>query len=166
MLSEPSRRRGRPIKLTPAVRAAIVELVGNGNSLADAARAAGVNPSTLFRAQGRSATFAAALEAAETGLKPKLVACVTAAAIGGDWRAALAILERRFPAEWGRRLAVAGDATNPTPIAIAPGAEMREVARKLATLSTDELRALAPVRRPTGDGLGPFPGGSPDRSQN
>jgi transposase-like protein len=111
----------RPSRLTPARIETIVELVRAGVPREDAAKTAGVAPSTLFDwlRRGREALqeasdgevaseladfaeLARGVEQADGECEAGLVAVVQGAAHGGDWRAAVAMLERRWPRRWGR----------------------------------------------------------------
>lgn len=105
-----------PHLLTPAVRAKLVEATLDGLSHAQAARYAGIAPATFAkwikrgeRASGRSERDAPyrdlvrILEVAEAQLERALVVAIKTAAFGGDWRAAEALLKRRFPDRWGDR---------------------------------------------------------------
>jgi len=80
----------------------ILEAVGAGATLRAAAAAAGIDESTLWRWQQRNAAFAKDLHAREAESEVVLVAIIRRAA-ETDWRAAMALLERRWPDTWGRR---------------------------------------------------------------
>lgn len=143
----------RATRMTPETCALIVQHIANGVPKEDAARAAGVNPSTFFRRQARDARFARQVARAEDELKPKLYAVIQSAALAGDWRAAVALGRAKWPHEFAppTRVQHAGDPENPTPIPIDAGAELRDLARRFAGMTTDELRAFAPRRRAAED---------------
>ena len=92
----------RPTKLTPDRKDRIVKAMGAGNYLEAAARSAGVHPSTVYRwleraeqeAEGLYRDFAEDVRRAEAEAEVHAVAIVRRA-MSGDWRAALAYLERR-----------------------------------------------------------------------
>ncbi len=111
--------RGPRDKLTRERIARLVAVVATGASWEAAARATGVGASTLRRwradavaapAGSLLAELGEALERAEGEAEVALVAIVRAAA-PQDWRAAVALLERRWPAQWSqRRQLVSADA--------------------------------------------------------
>lgn len=142
------KRRPGPTKLTREVQAAIVAHIANGVTKEAAAKAVGIDPATLFRAQARIRGFGAAIARAEDELRPKLCAVVVSAALAGDWRAAIAMLERLWPEDYSKRLKIGGDPHNAAPVPIDAGAEMRELAKRMAGMTTEELRAFAPIRKP------------------
>lgn len=101
----------RPTKLTPAVQAAIVDAIRNGNTREIAAEVAHVGRTTLFiwLQRGRSAKapklyreFANAITVAEaeavaTMVKIVMKAAESTPAVAQWW------LERRHPDDWGRK---------------------------------------------------------------
>ena len=105
---------GRPSKLTPEVEARIVEAVELGATWERAADAAGVGASTLglWRRRGEAgdapySAFLAALKRAEGAGVERALRTIREAAEGGAWQASAWILERRYPADYGRRSEVA-----------------------------------------------------------
>lgn len=102
---------GRPCKLTPALQEMILEAVRDGAYAEQAAAAAGIDRSTFFRwlAQGRDATsgkfreFSIAIATAEAAAELDAAKTLKTAFDGGDWRAAITYLERKFPERWGKR---------------------------------------------------------------
>ena len=105
---------GRPSKLTPAVAARIVEAVELGATWERAADAAGVGASTLglWRRKGEAGevpyvTFLLALKRAEGAGVERALRVIRKAAEGGAWQASAWLLERRYPADYGRRSEVA-----------------------------------------------------------
>lgn len=107
----PPRAPRSPQLLTPGVRAKLVEAILDGLSHTQAARYAGINPNTLTKwiRKGEAARSGAEhdlvriIEVAEAQLERALVVAIKTAAFGGDWRAAEALLKRRFPDRWGDR---------------------------------------------------------------
>jgi hypothetical protein len=93
-------RRGKS-NMTAEQERTFLQLLQLGLYQAQAARKIGVAKSTITMRKSRFPDFAAAVEAAEAGLEMGLVAHVVKAA-PKDWRAALAMLERRFPERWAR----------------------------------------------------------------
>lgn len=105
---------GRPSRLTPAVSKALCEATREGYTLANAAGLAGVSAATvrewIRRGEGTDdrpgtepyATFATAMARAQAEVEAEAVACIRAAAEGGQWRAAAWLLERTHPERWGR----------------------------------------------------------------
>jgi hypothetical protein len=105
----PARGRGRPVQLTPAVHAQIVEAIRQGNFAHVAAAAAGVPRSTFFRwkqhgtaGEARYVPFVEAIEAAEAYADTHAVAVITTA-MRDDPKDAAWYLERKHPKRWGRR---------------------------------------------------------------
>ena len=99
---------GRPTRLTPDVEERILHAIKLGASRADAAQFAGVGERTLREwlrlgaeeVEGPHATLRARVLEAEGNVKVTLVGSVLKAAMK-DWRAALALLQCRHPAEYG-----------------------------------------------------------------
>ena len=109
---------GRPSKLTPAVAARILEAVELGATWERAADAAGVGASTLglWRRRGEAGevpyvTFIAALKRAESAGVERALRSIRKAAEGGAWQASAWLLERRYPADYGRRSEVSFQAS-------------------------------------------------------
>jgi hypothetical protein len=93
-------RRGKA-NMTAEQERTFLQLLQLGLYQAQAARRVGVGPPTISMRKPRFPDFVAAVEAAEAGLEMGLVAQLAKAA-PKDWRAALAMLERRFPERWAR----------------------------------------------------------------
>jgi hypothetical protein len=155
----------RGLKFGPAVRGSVLEALGLGATQKLAAELAGIDPRTLksWLARGReNLGLIAEWEAAgEVGPMPeldrfgrfalevgqarakadmKLVGHVTEAAEAGEWRAALALLARRRPAEFGDHLAV-------TPATIDDDGQRQDVTAELLnklTLAAQRMRGEAP----------------------
>ena len=119
------RGRGRPTKCTPAVRATIIDAIGDGLSRAHAAQLAGILPDTLTiwldSDDEPFAELAAEVLAAEAELARTFVQFIRRRASGlpepktqksqkslkrvasADWKAAAWFLEKRFPTIYGLR---------------------------------------------------------------
>jgi hypothetical protein len=93
----------RPTKLTDEVREKLLEATRAGCTLKDAAAYAGVSVDSFSRYRARDPELAAALEQAEGTAAVGYSLVLWKAAESGDWRAALAWLERRRPAQWALR---------------------------------------------------------------
>lgn len=108
---------GRPSKLTPKVQADVCSALKAGATLRMAAQFAGIDVSTLHRwmASTRSPyrEFREAVKAAEAHGDVGSLAVIQNAARNGTWQAAAWLLERRHPAEYGRRQVVA---VQPAPV--------------------------------------------------
>jgi hypothetical protein len=100
----------RPTKLTQDHTKRICRAIGAGNYPAVAARSAGVAESTFYRwmeigrsaERGLHADFYEEVKKAEAEAEARAVTLV-AKAMATDWRAAVALLERRFAERWRRR---------------------------------------------------------------
>jgi hypothetical protein len=100
----------RPSKLSPEVTERIVQAIRAGNYAEAACQSAGIGTSTFYRwmAQGAKepasefAVFRDEVVRAEAEAEVHAVA-IMRRAMGGDWRAALAYLERRHAARWRPR---------------------------------------------------------------
>jgi transposase len=105
-------------KLTEDVSHRVVLLIRAGNWVSVTAEATGVHRSTIYSWVERGeadvdagldtihARFAQAFTKAQAEAQVLLVGMVRAAAVRGDWRAAVWMLERRFPEQWGRKAVV------------------------------------------------------------
>ena len=101
---------GRPTKLTKELTEKICRAVKAGSHPAVAARSVGVGESTYYRwmeegraeEKGLRREFYEAVKLAEAEGEVRAVAHLAAAA-PTDWRASLALLERRHPHRWLRR---------------------------------------------------------------
>jgi hypothetical protein len=107
-MGKPRKRKvGRPSKFTPEVRAAILASLSYGCTMEGAADAAGINVDSLYTwlARGRRLgrgpfhAFSDAVQVALGESENSLVAMIRAAG-PEDWKAALALLERRWPSRW------------------------------------------------------------------
>jgi hypothetical protein len=107
-------KRGQPTKLTPELQEKICAIIAStGCSLEGAAASCEVSGQTLYNWRGRGLIegkglyfeFVQAVSRAKEKSEPTLAACIARAA-KEDWRAALAILERRFPERWGNQVTI------------------------------------------------------------
>lgn len=101
----------RPTKLTDAIRAGLVEAVELGATWDAAANAVGIGVSTLreWRRRGEDgeepfAALLAELQKAEAEGIARALRVIRGASEDGEWQAAAWILERRYPADYGRRM--------------------------------------------------------------
>jgi transposase len=135
----------RPTKLTPQVKERVVAAVRAGSYAEAAARSAGIGESTYYRwlqrgeeeTEGIYREFRDVVRQAEAEAEVHPVAIVRRAMTDGDWRAAIAFLERRYPARWHRQQA--------TELTGAHGGPIRsETATRvdLTKLTDDDLKAL------------------------
>jgi hypothetical protein len=91
----------RPSKLTAATQAAILTALRGGMTRTAAAESNGVDRTQLWRWMARFATFRNAIMQAEA--QAEVRATITLRQAGEtDWKAALAWLERRRHADWGK----------------------------------------------------------------
>ncbi len=125
--------------------AALLSAVEQGLYAGDVANAAGIARSVYFewRAGGASPAVKAAIEAAETVLKRRMLRHVTDAA-PTQWQAAMTLLERRFPSEWSRRDRVTHEHAGAIGLEFRP-AEMNAEAALLAADLEAELAAAEQV---------------------
>lgn len=93
----------RPTKRTPQVQEAILLALRAGNTRVASALYVGIARETLLRWISRSVAFRHQVEQAEAQAEVRCVTKLSNAANEGDWRAALAWLERRRHEDWGRR---------------------------------------------------------------
>ena len=107
-LAPPTYTNGRPTKLTPPIAEAIIDNILHGCYASVACKAAGIADTTLaeWRRMGEEgrepyAGFASALKVAEAECEKRLSKRLYDAG-EQNWIATATILERRFPARWGR----------------------------------------------------------------
>lgn len=97
---------GAPTLYDDAIADVICEHIRNGTTPRYAALAAGINPDTLYQWRTQRGQFAVRLARAMAECMADMSHQVVRAARGdttykGDWKAALAFLRARDPAEWG-----------------------------------------------------------------
>jgi hypothetical protein len=95
-------RAGRPTKRTPETVNLLLGALQKGNTRTTACGLAAIGHSTFAEWLNKFPEFREAVEHAEGLAKATAMRAITAAITGGDWRAALAWYERRFPAEMGQ----------------------------------------------------------------
>jgi transposase len=93
----------RPSKYTPEMEKKIVEALTAGVSRKTAAEYAGIDEKTVINWMKRYSSFSSAVIAAETKVEVSATISLRQAWASGDWRAALAWLERRRHEDWGRK---------------------------------------------------------------
>jgi hypothetical protein len=108
---------GRPTKLNPATEKRLLEALRDGATYKAACAHAGIDYKT-FRSwilrgeEKKSGKFRRFLEAVEKAEHEAEMKCIKAwvSKIDEDWRAAKEFLERRFPEEWGKSVAITQEA--------------------------------------------------------
>lgn len=156
--------RGRPTKLTPEVRDAIVNAVSCGNYPEIAAESEGVDRTTFYRWMQRGATdesgdyrdFRDAVMRARAKAERKMVRIVRRAAIE-DAQSAQWYLERSASDRWGRRDKVQVENAVRDELAQAlakleAGLKPEEFERVLAVLSDDGAGEGTPARASDDEG--------------
>lgn len=93
----------RPTKFCDERTERLLSALRAGNTRRAAAAFAGVSDDTLERWEQRYADFAEAIKKAEASAEVQHVAIVAQAAQSGVWQASAWWLERRRPADYGRR---------------------------------------------------------------
>ena len=86
--------------LTDEMRVKLLKLIRKGNTHDDAAKACRISPATLKLWAVSDRDFGEALGAAESEGKAAAIEKLYDAG-DKDWKAALALLERKYPGEWG-----------------------------------------------------------------
>ena len=94
---------GRPSKRTPEREARLLSALSAGNTRLHACRYAGISDETFANWQRRYLDFLDAVKKAEADAIVRHVANIAKAAQDGQWQASAWWLERRYPAEYGRR---------------------------------------------------------------
>lgn len=113
----------RPTKLTPEVLTTLVCALSEGATVEHACDYAGINPDTFYtwlkRGQEGAEGDEAFSEFSDTITRARGrgvvtdLATITKAVQAGNWRAAAWRLAHRYPAEYGRKVQIQGDAENP-----------------------------------------------------
>lgn len=137
---EKPRVRRTKAEMDPSILQRIVDIISVGASKQDACDVVGIHFSTLreWELRGEDGQepfvgFAADMEAARANKKTYLVGLLHKAA-DDDWKAGAWLLERRYPAEYGRRLGVAAEV------------EHKAEPQDLSRLSVEELRQLSAIQ--------------------
>ena len=140
MKSHRKSKRGRPAKLTPAVRDAICKSIRAGNYFEPSCIRAGVSKSTAYNWLKRATTalervaksdkrmvtqderpyvdFLDAVKKAEADSEARDVAIIRKAARAGHWQAAAWRLERKHYDRWGRRQAIEHSSPEGKPVRV------------------------------------------------
>jgi hypothetical protein len=107
----------RTTKLNPETLDRLVEAVQLGATWEMAAAAAGVDVSTVhrWRADEGNCELRDRLKAAEAVGALTALRSIRDAAAGGTWQAAAWLLERRYPADYGRRSESRVEVSTPSP---------------------------------------------------
>lgn len=104
----------RPTKLTPEIQERICSAIRAGNHREVSARSAGISPATFHRWMklgekakgGIQREFREAVMKAEADSEVHAVAVIRKKLAEGEWRAAMQMLERRFPHRWRPQQAI------------------------------------------------------------
>jgi hypothetical protein len=130
----------RPTKLDDQVRKKLIAAIRSGATLKVAAAFAGISIASFDRYRKRDAALKAEYEQATATAQVAFVNVIRKAAEAGDWRAALAWLERRCSEEWALKqvLEVAGKDGGPI---------QTSRAIDYASMSTPDLLALRDILR-------------------
>jgi hypothetical protein len=89
-------------KFTQTIVNKILASLASGNTRKVSALAAGISVRTLSEWMDSDEEFAQSVHEAEGTFEAAQVGTITTASKNGDWRAALTLLERRNPIDWGR----------------------------------------------------------------
>lgn len=116
----------------PQTLAELKAAIKGGLHPRSAAASIGIPESTFYDWKQAHPAFAAAINEAIADLKAELAGVVKASALGGNWAAAMTLLERLYPDEYGRRDRVQHAHAGQVRLAITP-----------AQLSMEEALALA-----------------------
>jgi hypothetical protein len=92
-------KRGRKTKLTPALRTQICKLLAQGHTIKTVCEAVGIAERTYFDWCEKHLHFS---QVTTCAIGKSKIALVNKLRRSNDWRAAAFLLERRFPAEFGR----------------------------------------------------------------
>lgn len=99
-------QRKRKVMYSPAAVEAVCEALRAGATYRLAAHVAGINESTLYRWSHLHPEFAARMAQVSAEAAVGWLQTIDAAAAAGEWQAAAWKLERRYPAEYGRRVMI------------------------------------------------------------
>jgi hypothetical protein len=94
---------GRPTKRTPEREQRLLDALRAGNTIQHACRYADISDETYANWQKRSLEFLERVKKAEADAIVRHVANIAKAATDGQWTASAWWLERRYPADYGRR---------------------------------------------------------------
>lgn len=138
---------GRPSKFTPEIHRRIIDLVKAGNYIEKAAQSVGISRRTLYEwlAKGRDCEieedpFAALYTDWQKAIAHCELRCVAliAKAAETDVKAAMWLLEHRFPEDWGRhRVEVTGPEEGP--VQVQHGVRREELRAALKEMDEESL---------------------------
>lgn len=132
-LPGPDRPQGggrQPKYQDPEVMYTLLKHIEEGLPVQDACRLAGISPTIFYEWRAAIPAIAEAIKAAESKLKATMLAHVRRAA-PANWAAAMTLLERRFPEDFGRRDRVRHEHAGQVGLTLAP-AQMDPEAALLA----------------------------------
>jgi transposase len=137
------------VKLTPRVRAVLVDAVRRGNYLEAAAALAGVSKQSVYTwlkegerfPDSECGRFALEMEQAQAEFEDRMLGLIEGHA-ARDWTAAAWRLERKMPDKYGRRTVVSGDPNAPVRVVI----ERADDWRGGGVLPSDVIDTTAEVR--------------------
>jgi hypothetical protein len=140
-----SRRPGQPTKRSPERETAILNALRVGNTRRASARGAEITEDTLANWMRADPAFFGAVEHAEAEAARRFVGNIAKAA-GNNWRAAAWWLERRRPADFGKRagLELTGKGGGPVEVKAHPSAALTPAER------AERLRGIADELDPAG----------------
>jgi hypothetical protein len=143
----------RPTKLTLDVQTTLVFALSEGATIEHACDYAGINPDTYYEWMKRGEAGApeysefseSVTRARGRGIVTDL-GTISKAVLAGDWKAAAWRLQHRYPAEYGAKLKISGDADNPLTVLHAlPDADLDAlITRRLREAGYDGGHAALP----------------------
>lgn len=142
-------KRGRSPKYTEERIERFLDAIKAGSSRNGACKRAGICQTTLYKwlSDPDKQDFAVRLAEAEAELEMRLAATVQMAAAGGNWQAAMTMLERKWPEHWARSEKLRAEHTGPDgralQIMIVPPGVVKQAAEELkaATNASDDSGA-------------------------
>ena len=151
-------KKGRPSLRTKVRKDRIVQAIAAGNYVETAARYGGVHPATYYRwmqeaqepgAAANKREFYEAVKKAEAEAEVRNVATIQLAA-SSQWQAAAWLLERKHPAQWGRRMEVVGPEGGPIKLEVKHSVDHDAYEREYSAI----LEGVGPKRLPAPSGNG------------
>lgn len=118
----------------PQTLAELKAAIKGGLHPRSAAMSIGIPESTFYDWKAEHAAFAAAINEAISDLKAELAGVVKGAALDGNWAAAMTLLERLYPDEYGRKDRVQHAHAGQVRLAITPARLSMEDALALADM--------------------------------
>jgi len=123
---------------TPKQRQRLLELLESGLPVSLAAAAAGIGRTTIYNWM-QDSKFADLVESAQARGVAPLLERIRTAADNGQWQAAAWILERRWPADFGRRDRLETESTTP----------LQVIVKRMDQLSDEQLERIAKGEHPS-----------------